>query len=125
MQPKFRPFLSISSYFVALILVAAVFNTTARAQFSNPSGGFLYALNQSQVDVFDVSADGKIGIVLRNDPVAAHPAIITTFDPVLGTQFDSKTFGFGPLGVRLTKVGNNLRAVVLTSEGGAKKNLSF
>jgi hypothetical protein len=125
MQPKFRPFLSISSYVVAIILVAAVFNTTARAQFSNPSGGFLYALNQSQVDVFDVSPDGKIGIVLRNDPVAAHPAIITTFDPVLGTQFDSKTFGFGPLGVRLTKVGNNLRAVVLTSEGGPRRIYLF
>lgn len=125
MQPTFRAFLNVSSYVVAIIVVAAIFTVTASAQFSNPSGGFLYALNQNQVDVFDISPDGKLAIVLRNDPVAAHPAIITTFDPVLGTQFDSKTFGFGPLAVRLTKVGNNLRAVVLTSEGGPRRIYLF
>lgn len=84
MQSTFRAFLNVSSYVVAIIVVAAIFTITASAQFSNLSGGFLYALNQTQVDVFDISPDGKIAIVLRNDPVAAHPAIITTFDPVLG-----------------------------------------
>ncbi|MDQ3665003.1 MAG: hypothetical protein M3410_00155 [Acidobacteriota bacterium] len=75
--------------------------------------------------VFDVSPDGKIGISLRNDPVSVHPAILTTFDPILGTQMDNKTFGFGPLGVALAQVGSSLRAVVLTSEGGPRRIYLF
>jgi hypothetical protein len=38
---------------------------------------------------------------------------------------DSKTFGFGPLEVRLAQVGGNLRAVVLTSEGGPRRIYLF
>src|SRR5690349_13495058 len=121
MQPTFRAFLKIS----AIFMVAVIFTISAKAQFSNPSGSFVYALNHTQVDVFDVSPDGKLGIMLRNDPAAVHPAFLTTFDPILGTQFDSKTFGFGPLGVRLTKVGNKLRAVVLTSQGGPRRIYLF
>jgi len=64
--------------------------------------------------VFDVSADGKIAIALTNDLVDAHAAVLTTFDPILGTKFQSKIFGFGALEVRLAQVGANLRAVVLS-----------
>ncbi len=121
MQPTFRVFLKIS----AIIAVAAMFTASANAQFFNPSGSFGYALNHTQFDVCDISPDGKIGIVLRNDPVGGHPAFLTTFDPILGTQFDTKTFGFGPLAVRLAQVGNSLRAVVLTSEGGPRRVYLF
>ena len=38
---------------------------------------------------------------------------------------DSKTFGFGPLGVTVAQVGNSLRAVVLTSEGGPRRIYLF
>jgi len=81
----------------------------------------LNSINQ----VFDVTADGKIGVSLRNDPVSVHPSILTTFDPILGTQMDSKTFGFGPLGVALAQVGSSVRAVVLTSEGGPRRIYLF
>lgn len=94
------------------------------AQFFTLPGAHFYALNASQ-QVFDISPDGKIAISLRNDPVGTHPAILTTFDPILGTQMDSKTFGFGPLQVSMAQVGNSLRAVVLTSEGGPRRIYLF
>jgi hypothetical protein len=75
--------------------------------------------------VFDLSPDAKIGVSLRNDPVSVNPAILTTFDPILGTPMDSKTFGFGPLGVMVAQVGSSLRAVVLTSEGGPRQIYLF
>src|SRR5262249_42357799 len=62
---------------------------------------------------------------LRNDPNLIHPAYLTTFDPIFGTQFDTKSFGFGPLAVRIAQVGNSLRAVVLTSEGGPRRIYLF
>lgn len=71
--------------------------------------------------MLDLSPDGKLGVTLRNDPVAGHPALLTSFDPVFGTQLDSKTFGFGPLGVFLAQTSNGLRVAVLTSEGGPRK----
>ncbi len=68
----------------------------------------------------DVSPDGKIGIALRSDPSSPNTAFLTTFDPISGAQMDSESFGFGPLGVQLAQVGNSLRAVALTSQGGPR-----
>lgn len=90
-----------------------------RAQFFTLPGSFSYALNSIN-QVFDVSPDGRIAVTLRNDPNAAHTALLTTFDPLTGAQLDSKSFGFGPLGVQLAEVGGSLRAVVLTSQGGPR-----
>lgn len=106
------------------VVVSLVFCISVSGQYFTLPGAHLYALNSSR-KVFDVSPDGKIGISLRNDPVGAHPAMLTTFDPILGTQMDSKTFGFGPLEVSLALVGNSLRAVVLTSEGGPRRIYLF
>jgi hypothetical protein len=110
--------------FFASVVVCLVFSFTVSGQFFTLPGTFFYSLNSVR-QVFDVSPDGKIGIALRNDPAATHPALLTTFDPVLGTQLDSKIFGFGPLAVQLAQVGNNLRAVVLTSEGGPRRIYLF
>lgn len=99
------------------VVIALVLSTTVSAQYFSVPGAFLYALNHPKAQVFDVSPDGKMAVALRNDPGLTHPAFLTTFDPILGTQFDNKTFGFGPLAVRIAQVGNNLRAIVLTSEG--------
>lgn len=96
---------------------ALLFTLTVKAQYLEQSGALLYALNRPDRQVFDISPDSKIAVALKNDPSAVHPAMLTTFDPLLGTQFDTKSFGFGPLHVRLAKVGTNLRAVVQTSEG--------
>ena len=109
----------------AIIAALLVFCATANAQYFPLPGTFFYAGVRPSNQVFDVSADGKIAIALRNDPFGVHPAFLTTFDPILGTQFDSKTFGFGPLEVRLAQVGANLRAVVLTSEGGPRRIYLF
>jgi hypothetical protein len=105
--------LSASLFFV--LLLAGV----CRAQYFTLPGSFSYSLNSIN-EVFDVSPDGKIAVALRNDPGTVHPAYLTTFDPLTGAQLDSKSFGFGPLGVRLAQVGNSLRAVVLTSQGGPR-----
>src|SRR5262249_52482707 len=86
---------------------------------------FFYAGVRPSNQVFDISSDGKIAVALRNDPVDVHPAFLTTFHPILGTVMDNKTFGFGPLEVRLAQVGNNLRAVVLTSQGGPRRIYLF
>jgi hypothetical protein len=104
--------------------ICLLISSTGHAQYFTLPGWHAYALN-SRRQVFDLSPDGKIGISLRNDPVATHPARLTTFDPILGTQLDTKTFGFGPLEVCLAQVGNNLRAVVLTSEGGPRRIYLF
>lgn len=109
----------------ALFVSLCVFSSSAvKAQYFTLPGYHAYSLN-SVNQVFDVSPDGRIGISLRNDPVSVHPAILTTFDPILGTQMDNKTFGFGPLGVALAQVGSSLRAVVLTSEGGPRRIYLF
>ncbi|HWS90021.1 MAG TPA: Calx-beta domain-containing protein [Pyrinomonadaceae bacterium] len=109
-----RPSRLIISLFFVLLLAGV-----CRAQFFPLPGSFSYSLNSIN-DVFDVSPDGKVAVALRNDPNSVHPAYLTTFDPLTGAQFDSKSFGFGPLGVRLAQVGGSLRAVVLTSQGGAR-----
>lgn len=120
--PVFR---RIASVFASAIIVSFFVCATANAQYFPLPGTFFYAGVRPSNQVFDVSPDGKIAIALRNDPVATHPAFLTTFHPILGTQFDSKTFGFGPLEVRLAQVGGNLRAVVLTSEGGPRRIYLF
>jgi len=88
-------------------------------------GTFLYATNVRHNQVFDISPDGKIAIALTNGPVASQTPFLTTFDPILDTEFDHKSFGFGPFDVRMTQVGNKLRAVVLTTEGGPCKIYLF
>src|ERR1044071_2740060 len=107
-----------------LLLACIVSASAVRAQFFTLPGWHAYSLN-SVNQVFDLSPDNKIGVSLRNDPVSVHPAILTTFDPILGTPMDSKTFGFGPLGVAVAQVGSSLRAVVLTSEGGPRRIYLF
>jgi hypothetical protein len=99
-------------------------SNVCEAQFFTLPGSFSYSLNSIN-QVFDISPDGKIAAALRNDPSTVHPAYLTTFDPLTGTQFDSKSFGFGPLGVQLAKVGDSLRAVVLTSQGGPRSIYLF
>lgn len=88
-------------------------------------GTFLYSINTRHNQVFDISPDGKIAIALTNGPIASQTPFLITFDPILGTEFDHKSFGFGPLDVRIAQVGNKLRAVVLTSEGGPCKIYLF
>lgn len=107
-----------------LLLLCIVSASAVRAQYFTLSGSHAYSLN-SVNQVFDLSPDAKIGVSLRNDPVSVNPAILTTFDPILGTPMDSKTFGFGPLGVMVAQVGSSLRAVVLTSEGGPRQIYLF
>ena len=107
-----------------LLLLCIVSASAVQAQYFTLPGWHTYSLNSIN-QVFDLSPDGKIGVSLRNDPVSGHPAILTTFDPILGTPMDSKTFGFGPLGVAVAQVGSSLRAVVLTSEGGPRRIYLF
>ncbi len=95
------------------------------SQYFPLPGTFLYSINTRHNQVFDVSPDGKIAIALTNDPNSPLSAFLTTFDPILSTEFDHKSFGFGPIDVRMTQVGNKLRAVVLTSEGGPCKIYLF
>jgi hypothetical protein len=124
MQSITAAFYRIASVFAPALIVSLLFCATANAQFFPLPGPFFYAQRPSN-QVFDVSPDGKIAITLRNDPNSTHPAFLTTFHPILGTQFDTRSFGFGPLEVRLAQVGANLRAVVLTSEGGPRRIYLF
>ena len=124
MQLKHFTFIKLTSALLVSI-TALVFTITVKAQYFEQSGALLYALNRPNRQVFDISPDGKIAFALKNDPTNVQPAMLTTFDPILGTQFDSKVFGFGPLHVRVAKVGNNLRAVVQTSQGGPRKIFLF
>ncbi|HWT03672.1 MAG TPA: Calx-beta domain-containing protein [Pyrinomonadaceae bacterium] len=110
--------------FLTYVCLCLLTSGVCQAQHFKLPGDFTYALNSIR-PVMDVSPDGKIAAALRSDPVSVHPARLTTFDPVSGKQFDSKTFGFGPLGVQLARVGDKLRAVVLTSEGGPRKIYLF
>ncbi len=121
-----------SSFRYALTLAFAAFLTltfsiTANAQYFKFSGSFTYAGIPFRPGnrVFDVTPDGKMGVVLRNDRTNTHSAVITTFHPLFGDQFDTKTFGFGPLEVRIAQVGNNVRVVVLTSQGGPRRIYLF
>ena len=116
---KAAPLLFVSIIFV---LTSAI---TANGQYFPLPGTFLYASNRHHAQVFDISPDGKIAISLTSDPDNPQAAFLTTFDPILGTEFDHKSFGFGPLEVRMAQVGNKLRVVVLTSEGGPCKIYLF
>lgn len=107
-----------------LLAMCIVSASAVRAQYFTLPGSHSYSLN-SVNQVFDLSPDGKIGVSLRNDPVSGQSAILTTFNPILGTPMDGKTFGFGPLEVNVAQVGSSLRAVVLTSEGGPRRIYLF
>jgi len=98
---------------------------SGNSQFFPLPGTFLYATNVRHNQVFDISPDGKIAITLTNGPVSSQAPFLTTFDPILGTEFDHNSFGFGPFDVRMAQVGNKLRAVVLASEGGPCKIYLF
>src|SRR5688572_31568541 len=74
-----------------------------QTQFFLLPGSFLYALNSIN-QVFDVDSSGTIGITLRNDPINVHTPLLTTFNPATGQPLDSKSFGFGPLGVKLAQI---------------------
>ena len=115
-QPAIAGFRKLAASAIFAAVICLLFCVTVSGQYFTLPGTFFYAGVRQSNQVFDVSPDGKIAIALRNDPVATHPAFLTTFDPILGTEKDNKTFGFGPLEVRLAQVGNALRAVVLTSE---------
>ena len=103
-----------------LLLTVAI----VQAQFFTLPGAFFFSLNSTR-QVFDISPDGKLAVALRNDPNLSHPALLSSFDPILGTTFDSKTFGFGPLGVQLAQTAVGLRVVVLTSQGGPRQIFLF
>lgn len=107
---------------IVLILTCPIIGNS---QYFPLPGTFLYATNVRHNQVFDLSPDGKIAIALTNDPANPQTASLTTFDPILGTEFDHKSFGFGPFDVRMAQVGNKLRAVVLTTEGGPCKIYLF
>jgi len=109
--------------FAAFLIFA--FSLTANAQYFKFSGNFGYADLHPGKRVFDVTPDGKMGVVLRNDRNNPHSAVITTFHPLFGDQFDSKTFGFGPLEVRIAQVGSSARVVALTSQGGPRRIYLF
>lgn len=117
---------AVKSLFFA-VLVTLAFSFTANAQFFKFSGSFTYSGIPFRPGNhnFDVSPDGKMGVVLRNDRVSSHSAVISTFHPLFGDQLDTKTFGFGPLEVRMAQVGSSLRAVVLTSQGGPRRIYLF
>jgi Calx-beta domain len=103
---------------IVLIGLCFLSSSAVSGQYFTVAGAHNYALNSTR-QVFDVSPDGKIGISLTD-------SFLSTFDPILGTQFDSKPLpGFGPLGVTLAQVGSGLRAVVLTSEGGPRRIYLF
>src|ERR1044072_6351654 len=84
---------------IILILTCPIM---ANSQHFPVPGTFLYATNLRHNDVFDISPDGKIAIALTNGPVTSQSPFLTTFDPILGTEFDHKSFGFGPFDVRMT-----------------------
>src|SRR5262245_3047987 len=94
-----------------LLFVALLTPGWAQTQFYSLPGSFLYALN-SVNQVFDVDSTGTIGIALRSDPGNALTPLLTTFNPTTGQALDSRSFGFGPLGVRLARIPEGLRAVV-------------
>ena len=109
---------------LSILLFSLTAFTNVAAQFTTQTGTFGYALN-SAPQVFALSPDKKLAVVLKNDPVASHPAFLTSFDPLAGTEFDHKVFGFGPLEVKLAQTSAGLRVVVLTSEGGPRKIYLF
>ena len=109
---------------VFLFAVSLITVINASAQFTTQQGSFLYALN-SERHVFDLSPDHKLAVSLENDPIAVHPALLTSFDPIAGTEFDHKTFGFGPLEVRIAQTSAGLRVVALTSQGGPRTIFLF
>ncbi|HEU4768094.1 MAG TPA: Calx-beta domain-containing protein [Pyrinomonadaceae bacterium] len=115
-----------ASTFAFAALLTLAFSLTANAQYFKLSGSFTYHNIPSRpgYQVFDISPDGKMGVALRTHRDMNAP-VITTFHPLFGDQFDTKTFGFGPLEVRMAKVGDKLRAVVLTSQGGPRRIYLF
>ena len=97
MSGKSKPFRTLG-----ILLFSLTVFTNVAAQFTTQPGRFAYALN-SAPQVFAISPDNKLAVSLENDPIAVHPAFLTSFDPRLGTEFDHKTFGFGPLEVRMAQ----------------------
>src|SRR5262249_41086211 len=74
--------------------------------------------------VFDITPDGKTAVSLQN-PSFTGQALLTSFDPLSGTVFDSQTFGFGPLEVQFVQTVSGSRVFVLTSEGGPRTLYMF
>src|SRR5690242_10996363 len=95
---------------LGLLVFCLSVSLNVAAQFTTQSGRFGYALN-SAPQVFALSPDNKLAVSLENDPVDVQAAFLTSFDPLAGTEFDHKTFGFGPLEVRMAQTSAGLRVV--------------
>lgn len=102
------------SRIVLLLAISFLAVINVSAQFFTQSGNFLYALNSSH-QVFALAPDNKIAVSFENDRG------LTTFDPITGTEFDHKSFGFGPLEVGIAQTSAGLRVAVLTSQGGPRQ----
>jgi len=96
----------------------------AQSQAFSLPGSFNYALN-SVNQVFDVDSTGTMGIALTSGSTPPLNPLLTTFNPASGQALDSKSFGFGALGVRFARIPEGLRAVVLTSQGGPRNIFLF
>jgi hypothetical protein len=107
-----------SACFIALLTLSAV-PMRLTAELRKQNGAFLYATN-AVAQTMDVSPDGKVAVVLMNEPQKGHPAKIVTFDPSTGKPLDEKIFGSGPLAVQMTSGASGSRVVALTSEGGPR-----
>jgi hypothetical protein len=89
----------------------------AQAVFYNLPGVFLYPLNSIN-QVADSNPTGTVAVALTNDPTQAHLALVTSFDPISGTELDSEIAGFGPSHIKAAGTAGGTRVAVLTNEGG-------
>jgi DNA-binding beta-propeller fold protein YncE len=118
-EPAMPRILSRRFLFAALTIELFASPTLTHAQFFTVPGSFSYAFIERR-QVFDVNSAGTLGIVLRNSPGAPDIPLLSTFNAETAVLLDSQSEGFGPLGVRLAQIPQGLRAVMLTSQGGAR-----
>ncbi|HEY0459604.1 MAG TPA: hypothetical protein VGC97_10740 [Pyrinomonadaceae bacterium] len=78
-------------------------------------------LNHPYRDIFDLTPDGKYGVTLTSVISPNNGGQITSFDPVTGVRIDTKFVGFGAATMKLVKLTDGVRVVVLTTQGGPRK----
>jgi hypothetical protein len=111
------------SFFLCLVLVVlthlAVANVFAQPRISLP-GDFNHLLNKPYNGAFAIAPDRRLAVAMSTAMSPAQTGILTSFDPVTGTVFDTETVGFGPTQVALIPVSGGYRVAAMYRPAGSR-----
>lgn len=102
------------------VIILGVTGERISAQPEFPfQAGFPTVFNSPLNEVFDVSSDGRLAVILTSAETGPPgPGQVTVIDTVSGTRLDTKLTARGVVSVRIAELEDGLKVLVLTNDSG-------